>query len=125
MDFLGLVSFLNSQNDENSEIKQYQKISFNAVTASVQEQQACEAVGGSVRQAGRLGAEHCIQQLPDAGKVCSDQSDCLGRCVLTDPDAHKMKADTPMQGVCEASDDIFGCTTLINGGKVEGTLCID
>ena len=102
----------------------YTPVFFSGTKASEDERVLCESVGGRVERAGRLGAEHCIQDLPDAGKVCSDESDCIGRCVIEDSDDEPARGTTS-NGVCEATDDQFGCTTLVNGGVIEGTLCVD
>ena len=104
---------------------EYQRISFANVKATDAERNACEAVGGIVRPAGMLGGDHCIQNLPDAGTACSDASDCLARCVIEGNNADGLDFGAPVTGVCEATDEMFGCTALVNNGQYEGTLCVD
>jgi len=103
----------------------YEKINFAGEKATADERAKCEAVGGIVRRAGRAGFENCIQNLPDAGEVCSDAKDCLGRCVIPAQEGRSYQPGDTATGICEATDDVFGCTTLVNNGKVEGTLCVD
>ncbi len=102
----------------------YKPIQFEGVKATSSERAMCEKAGGEVIRTGKLGAEHCVQDLPDAGEVCSDDSDCLGRCVIVDAISEPAPG-TVMDGVCEATDDYFGCTTLVNEGVIVGTLCVD
>lgn len=113
----------NSQNITPVSSETYQEITFTSTKATPAERAKCEAVGGIVRPAGKLQADHCIQNLPDAGKACSDASDCLGRCILTDDST--VKPGDAITGVCEATDEVFGCTALVSNGTYEGTLCID
>ncbi len=105
-------------------VHNYTPVFFAGTKASEEERALCEGVGGQVERAGRLGAERCIQDLPDAGEVCTDESECLGRCIIEDTDDMPPRG-TESKGTCEATDDQFGCTTLVNGGKIEGTICID
>jgi len=102
----------------------YAPITFAGQKASDAERKLCEAAAGEVTRIGRIGNEACVQNLPDAGKTCSDASDCIGRCVL-ETDLSEPVPGTSTDGICEATDNQFGCTTLITDGKIEGTLCID
>ena len=102
----------------------YTPISFAAAQATPAEKASCEKAGGEVRRAGRRGNERCVQPYPDAGKVCADLSDCLGRCLLT-PEISDPVPGTDAAGQCQADDDDFGCVTLIEGGKIKGTICVD
>ncbi len=106
------------------EVNNYTPVFFASKQASEEERALCEGIGGRVERAGRLGGDRCIQDLPDAGDVCSDEKDCIGRCVIEDTDDSPQRG-SEATGVCEATDNIFGCTTLVNGGMIEGTLCVD
>jgi len=77
-----------------------------------------------VQRAGRLGAEYCIQPYPDAGKACVGESDCLGKCLQKDIGADTAPG-THAEGICQADTNDFGCKTIIEGGKIKGTLCVD
>lgn len=110
--------------DQSLEEQAYKRIRLEDMKATAVERQACEALGGTITRVGRIGGEECIQDLPDAGKPCSDEIDCLGRCVLN-PGISEPELGTPTQGVCEATDNEFGCTTLVAEGKISGTICVD
>jgi hypothetical protein len=83
----------------------------------------CTARGGKLQRAGRGGNLHCITPYADAGKVCTDKGDCLGRCIAA-PESGS-QAGTPAKGLCQADDNVFGCTTWIEGGKIAGAICVD
>lgn len=88
---------------------------------SAAEKMACVQGGGFVERAGMLGAERCTKPFSDAGLVCTDSGQCQGQCRGTlDTD---MGAD--VTGVCQATDNPFGCFTEIFGGKAGPGLCVD
>ena len=100
----------------------YQRISFEGEAATPQERARCEAAGGEVQRAGRLGWEACIQTFADAGDTCSDSSDCLGECRNTD----EFVADgAPATGQCAVNDSPFGCHQTIENGIARPALCVD
>ena len=99
----------------------YTPITFKDIKATKAERRICEAAGGSVMPAGRLGADNCIQQLPDGGQPCRDGDDCLGECfVIGDVDY-----GTPTTGQCHITDNVFGCAARVEDGLAEPVLCID
>lgn len=102
----------------------FKKVTFASTQATAVEKADCENAGGEILKRGRLQAEHCVQPYPDAGETCSDASDCLGRCLL-EVEIENPVSGTASTGVCQADTNDFGCRTLINGGKIDGTICID
>ena len=125
---LGLMAFMMTacaSSNEDSTPAEYQPITFSGQTATAKERAQCEAVGGQVQRAGKQGHDHCIQDLPDTGQTCLNQSECLGRCVLPSGADENLMPGTKISGLCEATDKVFGCTALVNGGIYEGTLCVD
>ncbi len=108
----------------DSEAQEFTHITFETTKATDAERADCEAAGGTVERRGRLGAEHCVQPYPDAGENCASTSDCLGRCELSEDLADPIPG-TSAEGVCQATTSRFGCMTLVEGGKIEATLCID
>ncbi|WP_370237620.1 MULTISPECIES: hypothetical protein [Henriciella] len=100
----------------------YQRVTFEGREATEMEIAACEAVGGEVQKAGLLGAEHCIQSLPDDGKVCTDSSDCVGRCMVS---GESVEVGAETVGQCAATDNPFGCFQLVKDGVADGMLCVD
>ncbi len=106
------------------EASKFTPISFATTKATEAEKKACLKAGGEIKKTGRLQAESCVQPYPDAGEVCSDEADCLGWCILEDSVSDPVPG-TPAKGVCQPTTDSFGCTTLVNDGKIEGTICVD
>lgn len=104
--------------------KEFTQIIFADMKATKTERTACEMAGGTVKRAGRLGAETCIQPYSDAGDACLSATDCLGRCELKE-DISYPEPGIAADGVCQATTNSFGCSTLIEDGKIKGTLCID
>jgi putative hemolysin len=83
---------------------------------------ACAAQGGTIRPVCRRQLPVCVIAYPDAGKTCTDDSGCVGKCLY--------KGDTPpttagVTGQCQANSDPCGCRSEVNGGKVTATLCVD
>ncbi len=83
---------------------------------------ACTAQGGAWRPICRMQTLACVTTFEDAGKVCTDGSDCKsGRCLadgITD-------AGIETSGTCAANDDPCGCFTAIEDGKTLPGLCAD
>ncbi len=100
----------------------HERISFQSERASEAERQACEAAGGEVHRAGILGYDNCILPYADAGKTCSDSSDCLGDCRMTWPGAQPEETVT---GTCQINDSPFGCFQTVENGRAGHTLCVD
>ena len=83
---------------------------------------ACPGRGGRLDRVGKLQALRCIETYADAGKACTDGAQCLGkRCVGDFEDA---SATTPATGTCVATNNPFGCQTIIQSG-VARTICVD
>lgn len=110
--------------DFGSSMPPYERIQFASQFATPAERASCEAAGGVVQQAGRMGWQHCIQTFTDAGKACSGSDDCLGECRLAG-EAGSVASGTPVQGVCQANDAPFGCYTTIEDGKAGQSICVD
>ena len=89
---------------------------------SAEEIKQCEDVGGAVQRAGLAGYYHCVQEYPDAGKVCSDSSECEGTCRTQSSEA----VGKPGTGTCQEVDVAFGCFAMVSNGVVDGgMLCVD
>ncbi|MGP9689081.1 hypothetical protein ACT3TH_07970 [Psychrobacter sp. AOP22-C1-C5] len=83
----------------------------------------CLAKGGTYSKQGRLQAYRCVMQFSDAGKSCSDSSECQGSC--TNSDTAIEAGTSNVKGTCAANDSPFGCRQTIEGGVAKGFLCID
>lgn len=86
-----------------------------------QEDAACYAAGGDVRRVCRSQRYMCVMPYKDAGAICSDSSQCEGRCI---GDREETPTGGQIAGRCEANNDPCGCTTEIIGG-VPRTICVD
>ncbi|WEK58178.1 MAG: hypothetical protein P0Y52_01185 [Candidatus Brevundimonas phytovorans] len=84
---------------------------------------ACTARGGTMQQVGRMQSWQCVVKYADAGKRCTDASQCQGQCEI--PGNSGIAPGTATAGVCQADSNRFGCRTTVKDGKAEATLCID
>jgi hypothetical protein len=83
----------------------------------------CHARGGNIRKVGINKDRVCVVKFRDAGKACSNASDCEGKCVA--PYTNDLQEGTPRTGRCQSDDhmDGFGCWTEIVGGSTSGGWC--
>ncbi|MGH7027623.1 hypothetical protein [Brevundimonas sp.] len=84
---------------------------------------SCSARGGEMRQVGRMQTWQCVVKYADAGKRCTDASQCEGDCEIAGNSG--IAAGARATGVCQVDSNRFGCRTTIKDGKAEVTLCID
>lgn len=84
---------------------------------------ACKARGGVIRPVCRRQVPRCVVRYADAGKACTDKSQCQGRCLVESALAQVPGA--PAQGRCEEDDDPCGCRIEVKNGKVAGGVCVD
>jgi hypothetical protein len=93
------------------------------VTSTGPDVAACTAKGGTVRPVCRMQKPACVIAYADAGKTCSDKSDCQGRCL------HQGEAPadpaTAVTGQCQATSDPCGCFTTVVKGHVGPGMCVD
>jgi hypothetical protein len=101
----------------------YKPVPVKGPIATPEERAACAAVGGDIVQDGLAGYEMCRQYLRDAGKACSDSSDCLGRCDV--PLNVSVDFDEPVTGQCTANDSPFGCYQSVTKGRAAPPICVD
>jgi hypothetical protein len=82
----------------------------------------CKQEGGTVEGVGMFATPACVTPYADAGKVCSDKSDCLGMCKA----AEDAEVGSSAKGSCQkSSHDIFGCYNEVKSGIVVGGMCFD
>jgi len=101
----------------------YAAIEFAGQTATPEERAACEAVGGVIQPSGKLQWENCVQTFADAGKACAGEADCIGECRYEAEGEHV--GGTEVTGTCQTTDARFGCRTVVEGGKIAHTICVD
>jgi len=83
----------------------------------------CKARGGKIRPVCRMQVPACVVRFADAGKRCTDKSQCQGLCLL-DGD-HPADLGAPAHGRCQEEDDPCGCKIEVKNGKVAGGRCVD
>lgn len=93
------------------------------VTSTGPDVAACTAKRGTVRPVCRMQNLACVISYADAGKACSDKSDCQGRC-LYKGEAPADPAAT-VTGQCQATSDPCGCFTTVVKGHPGPGMCVD
>jgi hypothetical protein len=101
----------------------YARIEFAEPKASADERAACTAAGGEIVASGKLQWENCVQIFADAGKTCSGDSNCTGKCRYTG--GAELAPGSAVSGTCQVTDASFGCNTTVENGKIVHTLCVD
>lgn len=82
----------------------------------------CEAQGGTVRGVCMFGTPACVVPFSDAGKPCSDSSECEGLCWNED---FGLPQGSVATGQCSANAQDCKCGVEILAGKVNGGICED
>ena len=82
---------------------------------------ACEAQGGMLDRRGRAQTLMCVHPYADAGKQCTDNQQCAGKCVTAPDDG----PDGRIVGTCQADDALFGCYAEVVDGKAVRAMCVD
>ncbi len=78
------------------------------------------AAPGAVEKVCRRQVERCVTPYADAGKQCTDNSQCAGDCLLDgDP---KPEGNV---GACQKDDNPCGCRSPLVAGKVFKAICVD
>ena len=91
-----------------------------AALAAIDEEK-CKAGGGTIRGVGSISYPVCVIPYPDAGRVCTDSSQCTGKC-----QAEGAASGAPATGQCQSSPhDKFGCFSEIVSGIAKGMVCLD
>ncbi|KAF0174648.1 MAG: putative secreted protein [Alphaproteobacteria bacterium] len=85
----------------------------------------CAARGGVVDTVGRMQRQVCRVPYADAGKTCSNKSDCTARCILDNEEGGEVPAKGKVTGQCQHYETQFGCFSEVDGGLVTSTICVD
>jgi hypothetical protein len=88
------------------------------ITAADRER--CSAVGGEIRQTGFINFS-CVYPAPDAGKRCTDGSQCNGKCLAPEETAPNVHTE----GQCSDMVNRGGCANFVINGVATGMLCVD
>lgn len=81
----------------------------------------CTTAGGEWKKVGLAGNLACVLKTKDAGKSCTDSSQCEERCLA----GIDQTDTTKVVGQCQATNQPFGCFAEIKDGVAEPALCID
>jgi hypothetical protein len=83
----------------------------------------CHAAGGLMKPVGRRQTLQCVLSYADAGKSCTSGSQCAGDC-RTEAGTEVVPGRA-VAGYCQATSDRFGCSTQVENGRAQSTICID
>jgi hypothetical protein len=86
--------------------------------------QGCAERGG-VASRGPFGETQCRVPFADAGRACTDMTECLGGCVAVPGSDAAKHPGARLTGVCKAHNIEYGCTTYIRRGKAVLSECVD
>jgi len=86
------------------------------------DEHACRAKGGHVGSIGMFGSPACVRPLPDGGKVCTDKTDCEGRCLNA---RSLLPPGTAVNGTCQREEPLDGCWQEVDGGRAMQGWCAD
>lgn len=84
---------------------------------------SCSAKGGTLRVVCMSGSLMCVIRAPDAGKACSDSSECSIACLAGDD--RPANKDLPVRGRCQEDNDPCGCRVFVKNGKIDPGGCTD
>ncbi len=82
---------------------------------------ACTAKGGALQPVGKAQIPTCVIPYADAGKACTDKSQCEGQCVLEG----NLEATGDVTGQCQKTNRQFGCYARVVNGKATAAICVD
>ena len=88
----------------------------------------CQAEGGRIQPTLLPSVRVCVKPFADAGKKCSDGSQCMGSCLITEKDADwddDLTAGQDASGHCQGEDPFLGCYIEIEQGKTKQAICAD
>ena len=85
---------------------------------------SCKTQGGDWRPVCRMQQPACITTFPDAGKACTDGSQCAGDC-LASAEGGFAAGGSAATGVCASDNDPCGCKQKIEDGKATAAVCAD
>ena len=84
---------------------------------------ACSRAGGAMKPVGKMQSLQCVISYADAGKSCTSGSQCAGDCRAGS--GVDIAPGQPVAGYCQATSDRFGCSTRVENGRAQATICID
>lgn len=82
----------------------------------------CESVGGKWTRGGVGGFYGCLKKAPDAGKACTDDSQCTYNCYAHPADEQRTGMESI--GQCQADNRYQGCHSEIRKGIIQPRYCV-
>jgi len=86
----------------------------------------CKVLDGLWSASGS-GAPVCLVLTADSGKICKDNGECQGLCIVGDDQLRGQTARddelTDIQGTCAPRIPVQGCVTAVTGG-IPGVVCV-
>ncbi|MCX6695605.1 MAG: hypothetical protein NTU61_04855 [Candidatus Altiarchaeota archaeon] len=90
--------------------------------------ESCEALGGIWGRMGLSPSESCNLPTSDAGKTCSDNSECEGMCIAELSPLNQARLGkgeyVKAKGKCSERRKNVGCLAMVQEGEVRGMLCM-
>ncbi len=84
---------------------------------------SCQRAGGQMERVGRSQTLQCVVSYADAGKSCTSGDQCAGDCRAGQ--GIDVAPGQPVAGYCQANSNRFGCSTKVENGRAQSTICID
>ncbi len=88
-----------------------------------QQLKECTKQGGKLEKQGMAQCYLCTIEYADAGKTCSDSSECDGACLNYGDFIPAGK--TNQKGQCSKDNSPFGCYQKIEKGMAKHAMCVD
>lgn len=97
----------------------------NQEQSPISNREQCKQQGGVWRNAGMANQAVCDIATKDAGKLCSDSSECESVCVVVGATPNS-RFGQAVQGHCYQSRQLLGtCLARVTKGIAEPVMCID
>jgi hypothetical protein len=103
-------------------VLKWDKVEGDSKIAQINDPIMCAQYGGTIESVCMNGIEMCIVKFKDAGKSCSDSSECDGACLSVRNDVQLGDA---VLGACSQSSDPCGLFLPLKNGKVAARVWAD
>ena len=95
-----------------------------------QDKETCEARRGEWGRFGLVIKEQCNLPTSDAGKICSNQNECEGACIveLSEKEQDRLTKQNEIietNGRCTSWLLTYDCNAYVKDGKVDSIICAD
>jgi len=103
-------------------IEVWNKLQKDAQIAAITDPDKCSEYGGEIENVCSSGAKMCVVKFNDAGKYCSNSTECLGACLSSN-----LQADLgdKVQGICASSTQPCGLFLPVKNGVVAAYMNVD